>query len=136
MPHRPMLRTALALVTFTGLALMASATTPAPAAAGPEVYDYAKLDTKPSLISQVGPEYPDELGAAGTSGQVLVEFVVGTDGNVTGAHVISSTAKGFEAPAIAAVNQWKFMPGAKNGHKVNTRLRVPIVFALKPQPKN
>ncbi len=39
-------------------------------------------------------------------------------------------AKQFEAAAVAAVSQWKFAPGQKNGIAVGTHMQVPIVFTL------
>ena len=34
----------------------------------------------------------------------------------------------FETPALAAVKQWKFEPGKRNGQAVRFRMRVPINF--------
>jgi protein TonB len=45
--------------------------------------------------------------------------------------VQSSSNPAFEAPALAAVKQWKFEPGKRNGEPVRFRMRVPITFPKK-----
>jgi protein TonB len=42
--------------------------------------------------------------------------------------VQSSSDPVFEAPSLAAVKQWKFEPGKRNGKPVRFRMRVPITF--------
>jgi len=79
---------------------------------------------------QAPPDYPSELRRSGISGEVLVEFVIAADGTVRDAVVRKSTSSEFEAPAIAAVNQWRFRPGLKGGREVAVREQVPISFTL------
>ena len=98
--------------------------------AGVEVYDISKLDQPPRPKFQARPQYPRELRQAGISGQVVVDFIVGKDGNVQNAYAVKSTQKEFEAAAVDAVSQWKFSPGRKDGRDVNTHMQVPIVFSL------
>jgi periplasmic protein TonB len=64
----------------------------------------------------------------------LSELTVAAAGSATldGADRILA-APLLEAAAVAAVSQWKFEAGQKDGRSVNTRLQVPIVFTL---PKN
>ena len=62
-------------------------------------------------ISQPSPRYPPEALRLGTSGEVLVEFTVDTDGSVSNARVVRSTpARIFDREAVAAVRRWKFAP--------------------------
>ncbi|KAB8198567.1 TonB family protein, partial [Lysobacter maris] len=50
---------------------------------------------------------------AGTSGEVQIEFTVGTDGSVTSARVVrSSPPRVFDREAVAAVRNWRFQPVA------------------------
>jgi protein TonB len=42
--------------------------------------------------------------------------------------VQQSTDPVFERPALAAVKQWRFEPGKRNGKPVRFRMRVPITF--------
>jgi protein TonB len=67
----------------------------------------------PSLraISTPAPRYPAEALRAGTSGEVMVEITVGTDGSVTSSRVLSSRpARIFDREAVNTVRRWKFEP--------------------------
>lgn len=69
----------------------------------------------PSLrpISMPAPKYPMEALRAGTSGSVLVEYTVGTDGTVTAARVVrSNPTRIFDREAVNAVRRWRFQPMA------------------------
>jgi protein TonB len=59
---------------------------------------------------------------------VHVLFVVAPDGRVESPLVQKSTDAMFERSALAAVKQWRFEPGKKNGEAVRFRMRVPITF--------
>ena len=52
------------------------------------------------------------------------------NGRVLEPVVTESTNYGFNDAALAGVSRWKFRAGMKSGRKVNTRMRVPIVFKL------
>ena len=97
---------------------------------GIEVFDISKLDQAPEPRFQARPVYPFEMRRAGISGDVLVDFIVDTDGNVRNATAAHSSQREFEPAAIQAVSKWKFKPGRKNGHSVFTHMQVPIVFTL------
>jgi protein TonB len=97
---------------------------------GIEVFDISKLDQAPEPRFQARPVYPFEMRRAGISGDVLVDFIVDTDGNVRNATAVHSSQREFEPAAVQAVSKWKFKPGRKNGHSVFTHMQVPIVFTL------
>lgn len=62
-------------------------------------------------ISTPAPRYPPEALRAGTAGEVLVEFTVGTDGSVTSARVVRATPpRVFDREAVNAAKRWKFQP--------------------------
>jgi protein TonB len=62
-------------------------------------------------ISTPSPRYPPEAYREGTSGEVQVEFTVGTDGSVTSARVVrADPPRVFDREALAAVKRWKFQP--------------------------
>jgi protein TonB len=62
-------------------------------------------------ISMPAPKFPAEALRAGTSGSVLVEYTVGTDGTVTAARVVKATpARVFDREAVNAVRKWRFQP--------------------------
>ncbi|WP_425501207.1 energy transducer TonB [Pseudoxanthomonas suwonensis] len=62
-------------------------------------------------ISMPAPRYPAEALRAGTSGDVLVEFTVGTSGEVTDVRVLrANPPRIFDREAVNAVRRWKFEP--------------------------
>jgi len=97
---------------------------------GIEVFDISKLDQAPVAKFQARPTFPFEMRRAGISGEVQVDFIVDTNGDVRNAFAAHSSQREFEAPAVQAVSKWKFRPGRKNGHAVFTHMQVPIVFTL------
>jgi protein TonB len=94
------------------------------------VFNLADLDQIPVARYQAKPVYPFEMSRAGITGEVTVEFVVDTQGDVREAFAKKSTQREFEASAIQAVSKWKFRAGKRGGKAVNTRMSVPIVFNL------
>src|SRR4051794_11349517 len=93
-------------------------------------FEVIKLDQKPVIKVQVAPQYPTEMRRAEIEGEVLVDFVVTSEGNVVKASALSSSHREFETAAVIAVSKWKFAPGKKSGKPVNTHMQVPIGFAL------
>ncbi|MBO9718022.1 MAG: energy transducer TonB [Pseudoxanthomonas sp.] len=62
-------------------------------------------------IAMPAPRYPPDALRAGTSGEVLVEFTVGTNGSVTDARVLrANPARTFDREALNAVRRWRFEP--------------------------
>jgi len=94
------------------------------------IFDLSQLDTAPAARVQQQPVYPPAMLRAGATGEVKVAFIVDTDGNVRDAYVVTSTREDFDSAAVQAVSKWRFRPGKKNGKAVNTRMTVPIAFAL------
>lgn len=100
---------------------------------GMQVFDINSLDQQPIAQVQVQPQYPFEMRRAGITGEVIVDFIVDTNGNVQNAYALRSTQREFEQAAVQAVSKWKFRPGRKGGRAVNTHMQVPIVFTLNDQ---
>lgn len=95
-----------------------------------EIFDLKNLDQQPAAKFQAKPAYPFEMRRAGINGEVTVQFVVDSNGNVLDPFVVKSSQREFEAAAIAAVSKWKFRPGRRGGRAVATRMVVPMVFSL------
>jgi protein TonB len=80
----------------------AAASPPAPAAAASSTL---------TPVSTPLPRYPPEAARRKLSGQVQVEFTVGTDGSITSARVVdASPPRVFDREALAAVKRWRFQP--------------------------
>ncbi len=97
---------------------------------------YEKPDTPPEPRSRPPPIYPAALKTLGVEGSVDVEFIVDRNGAVREPTVIRSTHKDFEAAALAAVAQWKFTPGRRQGRTINTRIAVQLVFNLEGEEED
>jgi TonB family protein len=82
----------------------------------------------PERIRYVVPAYPEEAKAAGVSGIVIAEAVVGPDGSVTDAHVIRSIAL-LDQAALDAIKQWKYTPTTLNGVPVPVIMTVTVNFS-------
>ena len=85
-------------------------------------------DKKPELLLSCKPVYPTDYAAGHVEGEVLVDFTVGADGRVTDVHAVQSADPRLAPFAEAAVRRWIFLPGVKDGRRVATRMRVPVIF--------
>lgn len=91
------------------------------------VFSMADLDQKPRVVYQPGPTLTKQTRRK-APGTVYIIFVVDPNGRVVKPVVQKSTDPVFTKPALAAVKQWKFEPGKRNGKPVRFRMRVPITF--------
>jgi protein TonB len=66
-------------------------------------------------------------------GEVLLECVVGTDGNVGNIRVMRSldSTFGLDQEAIKAARQWRFAPGTRFGEPVPVLVTIAIQFTLR-----
>ena len=63
------------------------------------------------LIAAPSPKYPPEAYRDHQSGEVEIEFTVGTDGSVTNARVVrGNPPRMFDREALAAVKRWRYQP--------------------------
>jgi len=95
------------------------------------IFNLKDLDQVPQVRGvQARPNYPFEMRRAGLNGEVVLRFVVDTNGDVRDVEVIRSSQREFESAAQQAVLKWKYKPGRKGGKPVATRMQIPIVFNL------
>lgn len=86
---------------------------------------------KGKINSQVQPEYPAMARAARVSGVVAVQVVVGEEGKVLAAQVISGHPL-LHASALKAARKVVFAPTLLDGKPVKTVGVIPFNFALSP----
>ena len=85
----------------------------------------------PLKLVNVNPVYPASMRAAGRTGVVPLDALIGTDGTVVFARVVSASVHpDFADAAIEAVRQWKFSPTLLNGKPVEVWMGVTINFSL------
>ncbi|HEY4155800.1 MAG TPA: energy transducer TonB [Puia sp.] len=74
---------------------------------------------------------PDTEKESGSQVRVIVKFVVGPDGRVTGINTILSGGKAFDEEVqrvISRMPTWK--PGIQNGRKVSVYFNLPVNFVI------
>lgn len=98
-------------------------------------YQLVDLDTKPRVLRAVMPMYPLEAKEQRIEGRVVVKMVVTKEGLAAEPVVDNSSHPGlFDDSAIEAVKQYNFKPGTKDGKAVDCIVKLPIIYALKPEP--
>lgn len=112
----------LAIVLSLGaLTLTASAATTEQA----YVESFDGVTDMPVPVSVVAPAITVFRGA-----EVILEFVVDTDGMPQGVKVVSSNDDELAAAAMKAVAEWRFAPLVKAGEAVESKVRIPFVAGL------
>lgn len=86
---------------------------------------------QPAKVKDVRPVYPEAMQAAGIEGLVRMDAIIGTDGRVVSARVLSAEVHpALAAAAEAAVRQWEFTPTLLNNTAVEVEMTVSIDFSL------
>lgn len=85
----------------------------------------------PKLLREVKAEYTEEARRRNIRGDVVLEVVVRSDGNVGDVRVLQGLGAGLEARAISAVKQWKFSPAMRKGQPVDVLVEVAVEFTLR-----
>ena len=85
----------------------------------------------PMKVVNVKPVYPASMRAAGRNGTVPLDALIGKDGTVVFARVLSANVHpDFANAAVDAVRQWRFTPTLLNGQPVEVLMTVTITFSL------
>ena len=73
--------------------------------------------------------YPQSAKKAGVEGNVMVHFIIGTDGKITKAHVHEGVHPKLDAEAVRIVMKSpKWKPGMKDGKPVKVGYTMPVTF--------
>lgn len=84
---------------------------------------------EPKKIRDVRPVYPQIAQTAKVQGIVIIEAIIGKDGNVRDAKVLRSVPL-LDQAALEAVRQWRFTPTLLNGIPVEVVMTVTVNFTL------
>ena len=98
---------------------------------GSQEDDEPARETTPTLLTQLLPVYTEEARKAERQGTVILETIVQPDGTVEIARVARGLGFGLDEAAIAAVQQWRFRPGTRNGEPVPVSLKIEVNFSLR-----
>jgi len=86
----------------------------------------------PAVVTKANPHYTPAAMEAKIQGEVVLRAVVRADGSVGDVEVTQSldTAYGLDDAAVAALQQWTFKPGTKDGRAVDVEVHFTIRFTL------
>ena len=91
------------------------------------LFNLGDLDQRPRPVYRKMPSYTREM-RRNAPGEVVIIFIVNKDGRVEEAKVQKSSHPAFERAALAAIKQWKFEPGKRDGEPVRFRMKQPFKF--------
>jgi protein TonB len=75
--------------------------------------------------------YPRQAQRMGIEGNVLVRFVINTDGSVQDVELVRSVDPALDKAAVdVIVNSPQWKPGLHHGRPVRSRMTIPIKFKL------
>jgi TonB family protein len=99
----------------------------------PTVYTPGDGVSLPQVTKQVKAEYTAEARQNRIEGKVGLDTVVLADGSVGDVKVAESldSIYGLDKNAVAAMMQWQFKPGMKDGKAVAVRVHVMMNFTLR-----
>jgi protein TonB len=83
-----------------------------------EITDFTEVEGEYLPIVRVAPQYPASLAEKGIEGYVSLSFTVTISGSVANVAILKSSHRGFERPAIKAVEKFKYKPRIVDGEAV------------------
>jgi TonB family protein len=86
--------------------------------------------TPGALLARVPPIYPPMARAARISGTVVIQAMIGKDGTIQNAKVVSSPDDSLSQAALDAVRQWRYQPYMLNGEPVAVMTTINVGFTL------
>jgi len=92
--------------------------------------EFYPFDEPPVLVSYATPKYPAAARRDGLDGTVAVRILVGVDGGVESATVLSSSDPVFEGAALEAAYACRFTPAKRDDTPTKSQVMVPFQFRL------
>ena len=88
-------------------------------------------EVPPSIRTRRQPEYPRELISRGIEGRVMLRVDVSAAGRVLAIDIQTSSGHSrLDQAAMAAVHDWRFAPGRKDGRPAPMTVLLPVSFQL------
>ncbi|HEY2092573.1 MAG TPA: energy transducer TonB [Thermoanaerobaculia bacterium] len=95
----------------------------------PDTVFHPGADVKPAVVLyRVEPVYPRATLVARMGGTVVLKCIIDKNGNIRDAEVVASSFAAFNAPALDALQHWRFAPGSLHGNAVDTWFELTIRF--------
>ncbi|HKD12868.1 MAG TPA: TonB family protein [Thermoanaerobaculia bacterium] len=86
---------------------------------------------EPRLVLRIEPPYPEVARKARIEGVVILQAIIGKNGNVEDLHLVKSANVLLDAAAMEAVSRWRYAPATLNGFAVRVYLTVTVEFRLR-----
>ena len=103
---------------------------PSPTAGSAKIFTKTEVDQSPRILWRPLPEYTEEARTNNVAGVVVLRAVFSSTGTVSNIHVVSGLPNGLNERAIAAAQQIKFYPAAKDGQLVSMWMELQYNFSL------
>ncbi|MGE5278138.1 MAG: TonB family protein [Acidobacteriota bacterium] len=84
-----------------------------------------------TIVSKVGPAYPEAARRAGVEGTVVLDVTIGADGRVAAVEVVRGLPLGLSEAAANAVRRWQYRPARGRSGPIASRKEVRIEFRLR-----
>jgi periplasmic protein TonB len=114
-------------VTALLLTLSVSAQTPA----NEPVYDQGNGVTQPRVAKSVTVGYSTEAMRRKLSGAIKLRCIVSNDGTTRDVELVRGLERQMDEKAVAALKQWRFEPGQREGKPVAVRITVDMTFTMR-----
>jgi len=94
---------------------------------GSDMLSGSQLDSQPQATNRASPRLNPDLRKQ-IKGKVEVLLIIGKDGAVQKAEILSTPNPAANAACIEAARQWRFQPGSRGGKPVQFKLKLPFRF--------
>lgn len=88
----------------------------------------APARTNPKPVTTPKPDYPAALADTGKSGTASINVLVKADGTTAELQIKSADDPAFAEAAMAALVNWRFEPGTRDGVAADMRVAIPFKF--------
>lgn len=117
-------------LTITGKRPPASATATAPVAMPQRIRVGGNIQAT-KVLKMARPQYPQHLQQQGVEGTVLLEGIIGTEGNILSLRSVNSLVNPeLTKAAMDAVSQWRYQPTLLNGQPVEVITMITVNYKL------
>ena len=101
-------------------------------AASNETFNENQVEKVVQRVTASAPRYPDSMKGAGITGEVVVRYIVGTNGRVESGsiEIVSSTNRAFSDAVRTALMNARFRPAEVGGRPVRQLVEEPYTFKL------
>jgi TonB family protein len=103
--------------------------------AEPSVYKPGDGVSTPQIVSERKPSYTADAMRRQVQGVVHLECIVEIDGTVSNVRVVKPLDPELDETSSAALKEWRFKPGMKDGKPVRVLIEVEMAFSTAGGPR-